>query len=463
MKTIFTVLFMVFLFAVSCYGQDYIVSLKDSDAKEVMEEITSSSAISLMTADETIGEVISDKLNLILVSEEKAKMLMSEGKANYIEPDYESFLLEENYNDTYFQYQSYFKTNSIESLKAVSNGGKGIRVGIIDSGIYTQHEDFQGADIEEGYNFVTNTTDTVDVDNHGTSVAGIIAAQENNGKGIVGIAPDATLIPIVVNYKGTGTVSHIVKGIMAAADDYNCKIINLSVGTRGDHLNSMSDAVEYALEKGIIVVAAAGNNGNSTLIYPACLNGVIGVGAVDSEGNVASYSQRNTSVDVTAQGSSMYIPVYTGGYSIRQGTSFSAPVVTGMLTLLLGIDNTIEWEQMNEYIKKASVDMGDAGYDTSYGYGLLKGDELYRAYIDNSIIYVVKYENTYKFYSREVGEFYVFYSVFNKDTYKYGEWRKLSTTDNVVSDTFEYELSEGDEIKVTLFESFDTLKIYTVY
>lgn len=452
--------FILFIFSEKCFCSDYIVALKNSVAKEVMEDmVASGSGISLLSSENFEGEIISEKLNLILVAEEKAKEFMQAGKTEFIEPDYEIELLDTEYNDVYFSKQTYYDVNNIDALKEKSNKGLGVRVGILDSGVYSEHTDLSGANIETGYNYVTDSENTNDLDNHGTCVTSLIVAQENNNLGIAGIAPKATVVPLVVYSNGKGTSSHIVKALMAAADTYNCDILNLSIGTLGDGSGAMQKAIDYVTQKGIIVVAAVGNKGNATIYYPASFDNVIGVGAIDENKNVASFSERNESVYTVVQGANVCVLNNSGGVSMVKGTSFSSPIVTAMLTLLLDIDNTITPSQMMEIVKKASLDLGDVGYDTSYGYGMLDGEQLYRAYMDKKTIYIAKSDNSniYKYYSDKVDTFYVYYSVFEDNKYKYGEYKKITLDNNVASDSFTYSNSENAQIKAIPFTNFETL------
>ena len=185
--------------------------------------------------------------------------------------------------------------------------GEGVTVAIVDTGVacydkgpFSRGSDLGGTRCENGYNFVHDSTDAYDDHGHGTHVAGTVAQTTNNGKGTAGLAYCARLMPVkVLNKNGWGTLADVAEGIRYAADN-GAQVINLSLGGSGKS-KILEDAVDHALSKGVIVVAAAGNSGKS-VGYPAAYDGVIAVSATDSNDSIAWFSSRGPQVAIAAPG-----------------------------------------------------------------------------------------------------------------------------------------------------------------
>jgi subtilisin family serine protease len=230
-------------------------------------------------------------------------------------------------------------------LSAINATGKGIKIGVIDTGIDYMHEAFgggfgKGYKVAGGYDFVNNDNDPMDDNGHGTHVAGIIAGESNS---FSGIAPDAILYAYkVLDATGSGSMSTVIEGIeQALADSVN--IINLSLGSSsGDPSDILSQAVNQAVESGVIVVAAAGNNGDyGTIGSPGAAQFALTVGAVDANGQIASFSSKGPSggdyglkPDIVAPGVNILSAQLNGGYITMTGTSMAAPFVTGLAARL---------------------------------------------------------------------------------------------------------------------------------
>ena len=219
--------------------------------------------------------------------------------------------------------------------------GKGVRVGIIDTGIDYMHEALGGGlgagfKVAGGYDFVNNDSDPRDDNGHGTHVAGIIAGSSTLLKGL---APDVTLFSYkVLDASGNGTTSAVLAAIEQAIKD-SIDIINLSLGTTGgDPDDILSRAVDRTVEAGIVVVAAAGNESDyETITSPGVAREALTVGAVDSKNSVASFSSKGPSAriygikpDIVAPGESIFSAKINGGYVSESGTSMAAPYVTAV-------------------------------------------------------------------------------------------------------------------------------------
>lgn len=205
-----------------------------------------------------------------------------------------------------------------------------VRVAIIDSGI-CQHFELSGK-VLQGYDFVDGDVNPQDEMGHGCAVAGIVAANWD-GQGIAGIAPNARLLVYrVLNAQGSGRYSHVASAIVRAVDE-GAQIINMSLGG----VNSsqlLQDAVNYASSNGVMLIAAAGNNGIDSALYPAAYANVVSVGAFDSEGLRAPFSNYGK-VDIWAPGVDVLSLTLADDYNVFSGTSFAAPNVAGLAALEL--------------------------------------------------------------------------------------------------------------------------------
>ncbi|MFF4187267.1 type VII secretion-associated serine protease mycosin [Streptomyces sp. NPDC001691] len=232
--------------------------------------------------------------------------------------------------------------------------GRGVRVAVIDTGVDVKNGQLKDAvDASKGKNLLqkdlkdsagqplprgaeNGTTDTV---GHGTKVAGIIAARPAKGTGFVGLAPDATIIPIEQNDAGGhGTAQTLAEAIRYAMSA-DADIINISQDTANavEPAAALKQAVDDALAKGIVVVASAGNDGlggNVKQTYPASYEGVLAVAASDRNNERAAFSQSGEFVGVAAPGVDMVSTVPGGGHCADSGTSFSAPYVAGVAALI---------------------------------------------------------------------------------------------------------------------------------
>lgn len=268
---------------------------------------------------------------------------------------------------------------------ATTTGGPVI-VAVIDSGADLSHPDLQ-PNLISGRRFGSTYPDSCPVpsqlpqdDNgHGTHVSGIIAAAGNNALGVTGTAWTARIMPLkVLDCNGNGYVSDAVLAIKWAADlDAGVRIINLSIGTPATSgLKVFEEAVRYAQDRNILVVAAAGNIDDyaikpGTVVYPAAFSGVVGVGSTDSGDRLAYYSSQGFWVDVVAPGQSVYSTVLRSAYGFMNGTSMATPHVSGVAALLWSRYPQLAATQVAAIIRGSAKDLGAPGYDEAYGWGRL--------------------------------------------------------------------------------------------
>mgnify|MGYP000888103839 CR=1 FL=1 len=262
---------------------------------------------------------------------------------------------------------------------AIGANGSGVKVGIVDSGMRRpSHEDLNIP--SQFYNVLSGSdyTDYADIYSHGTKVAGIIGAKTNNGIGIAGIAGGSELVPIKVTDEKNLYTSDMIIGFEKAVD-YNCSVINLSLGfseskTSLSTIRSINSRIQNAINKGIIIVAAAGNDGSKEYQYPASYDNVVSVSSIGTSSSLtapSSFSQHNDKVTIAAPGFNILSTTNTGGYISSSGTSFAAPMVSAAAAIAKQINPNITASEFIDVLKKTAVDIYTEGYDEYTGYGLL--------------------------------------------------------------------------------------------
>lgn len=265
---------------------------------------------------------------------------------------------------------SYTNTNHVWPLVEQKDT---VYVAVVDSGVDYTHPDLKNrVDLEKGYDFINDDSDPMDDNGHGTHVSGIIAAEMNNGEGIVGVVGtlDVSIIPIkVLDAEGQGQSDIVAKGIEYAVDQ-GANIINLSLGSPGEDVD-IANAIRYAIEKGVFVVAAAGNdNQNSDSYTPSGLDNVYTVGAVNQLKTKARFSNYGNSVEVAAPGVKILSTVLKNQYEAWDGTSMAAPVVSGIASIMLAQKPDISVAELAAILNESAEDILEDGKDLKSGYGL---------------------------------------------------------------------------------------------
>ncbi|ANW17776.1 type VII secretion-associated serine protease mycosin [Streptomyces clavuligerus] len=268
--------------------------------------------------------------------------------------------------------------------------GTGVRVAVIDTGVDVRHPQLRAAvDVDSGVNLMPRglkdahgdeiergkedgTTDTV---GHGTKVAGIIAARPRGGTGFSGLAPGATIIPVQQNdAEGNGTAETLVEAIDHAIEQ-RADIINISQDTAEavEPTPLLRRAVERAVDRGVVVVASAGNDGadgNVKKTYPASYEGVLAVASSDRDNERAAFSQSGDFVGVAAPGVDIVTTVPGGGHCADNGTSFSAPYVSAVAALLKS--KHPDWEPRHIVARiQQTAERATPGYDRLVGWGVV--------------------------------------------------------------------------------------------
>jgi len=244
--------------------------------------------------------------------------------------------------------------------------GSGVIIAVIDTGIQLNHPDLV-SNIVSGYDFTNGDTVADDDNGHGTHVAGIASAM-SNGVGTIGAGHSARLMPVkVLNASGYGYLSDVAKGIYFAADN-GARVINMSLGSSYDS-DILRNAVLYASRKGVLLVAAAGNDYGSPCSYPAAYSSVVCVVATDSNNRLASFS--NVGGELAAPGVSNYSTYKGSTYKYLSGTSMASPHVAGAAAVIMSACTDCTTTEVRDILRNNSVDLGEVGQDIIFGYGLV--------------------------------------------------------------------------------------------
>ncbi len=356
-------------------GRSIIVRLKDG--KGLPDIVKGYNFKRLEHSPSYVVELRGEKRNVEYVKYLLDK-LNSDPSVEYAEPN----LL---YKATYWPNDPYMGTDlwglwAIYADKAwdITVGVSSVKVCVVDQGVDYLHED-----ISANYGF---GKDMVDLDNdpypvsstelHGTHVAGTIAAVMNNSTGVVGVSQSLILSCRALNDSGIGSSAQVSDCIRWCADT-GANIISMSLGSSSPAAE-LESAVNYAVDThGVVVIAASGNDGASSVNFPAAYDAVISVGAVDTSGVRASFSNYGPKLDLVAPGVMILSTVpFLNRYQSLNGTSMATPHVSGVAALILSKNPNLTPAEVRGILTGTAIDMGELGKDWFYGYGLVNS---YRA------------------------------------------------------------------------------------
>jgi thermitase len=311
------------------------------------------------------------------VSEAEAASFAAEalqsGLARYVEPDYR---YEAQFVPDDPLWLGQWGPQKIEADWAWNTtvGTSSLLVAVIDTGVDYNHPDLAANCVPLGYDWVNNDTDPIDDNGHGTHCAGIIAAVLNNHEGIAGLAQVKIMAEKGLDAGGSGYTSDLANAIVHATDQ-GAKIISMSWGGYG-RSQTLHEAVQYAYSKGMLLVAAAGNDGITQELYPAAFDEVIAVAATDEDDSPAYFSNHGNWIELAAPGvnilstiSEVHASRFDYPYDSLSGTSMACPHAAGTAALAWSRypNATNEWIRL--LMQYTTDDLGKAGFDAHFGYG----------------------------------------------------------------------------------------------
>ena len=269
-------------------------------------------------------------------------------------------------NDPY--YANEWHLNTINAPTAWnSSTAKSMTIAILDTGVDGTHPDLS-AQMVPGWNFYNNSSNTADSNGHGTEVAGTAAALGNNSIGVASPAFNAKIMPVVIaDSTGTAYLSTIAQGLTWAANN-GANVANISYDAVAGY-STVQSAAQYFQGKGGVTVGAAGND-SANLTF-ASTTTMVTAAATDSSNNHTSWSNYGNLVSIAAPGVGIYTTTNGGGYGAPSGTSFSSPIVAGVVAQMKSARPDLSSTTIQSLLFSSATDLGTAGWDMYYGWGLV--------------------------------------------------------------------------------------------
>jgi subtilisin family serine protease len=294
------------------------------------------------------------------------KEINAVGISAYIEPN---FKFKANFipNDPYWNQQWGPSKTEADLAWDTQKGNSSVLVAVIDTGVDWHHPDLAANYVPLGYDWVNNDTDPVDDNGHGTHCAGIIAATLNNNVGIAGLAQVRIMAEKGLDKYGEGDEANLAKAIIHAVDQ-GANILSNSWGGY-EESTLLHDAVKYAYEKGVLIIAAAGNNAWGIKAFPAGYDEVVAVTATDASDNPASFTNFGDWVELAAPGVHIYSTVCNNSYAYMSGTSMACPHVSGVAALAWSQFPNATQDWIQHWLRYTADDLGNPGFDVYFGYG----------------------------------------------------------------------------------------------
>lgn len=396
-------------------------NVRDLDILNNKHQIESINALQKSTENKSFLLKFHEDKNI----EELIEEYQNSGLFEYVEPNYivhTTGILTQDLvqpNDPFYSHQWALKNRgnftvggiravegadiNIEPAWAIEKGSPSIVVAVLDTGIDISHPEFDGRLWENpnfteddgflydrhGWNFVDDNNEISDDEGHGTAVSGIIAANTNNSIGFAGVDWYCKIMTVkVMGNDGKGSTAGIIEGIYYAVDR-GANVINMSLGSSG-YSHSFEQAIDYAVQNNVTVVAAMGNDNSSIISYPAGYLNAIAVGSTDPNDHRSSnwYNDPNSGsnygnhIDVVAPGGHIRVLSHnSNSYNAQSvGTSLSTPFVAGLASLLLAQDPTKTPDEIRQIIRSTADDQVGANYEDTQGFDIYHGFGRINAY-----------------------------------------------------------------------------------
>lgn len=336
-----------------------IVTLKDN------AEVNLKSSVSVASVPKGNDQLVSMEVPDDQTVESFIEELEKNDDIQQVEPDY-LVKLDYSPNDPEVN-KSQYHHQKLETKLAwdKTRGSADVIVAVVDNGIDASHPDLK-SQITLPFDTVKENS-SIAVGEHGTHVAGIIGSSINNSIGGAGVAPNTKIMPINVFSGEFAYTSEIIQGIYHAVAK-GADIINLSLGNY-EYSNAFNTAIQDAHKKGVVIIAAAGNEKISSPYYPASYNNVISVASSTSSDEVSNFSNYGKHIDIAAPGSSIYSTMPKGLYGVMDGTSMAAPMVSGVAALIKANEPALSNIEIENRLYASVDDLGVPGKDPVYGHG----------------------------------------------------------------------------------------------
>jgi len=348
---------------------EYVIGLGDlrkSSYSELLDAIISNGG-------ELINEIAMDgkmKALVVDVPHESAFTFVSKNEikrlSEYIEPN---LRFEINFVPNDPKWEKQYGPHVIEADYAwnTTKGDPSVLVAVIDTGVEWDHPDLADNYVPLGYDWVNNDTDPMDDNGHGTHCAGIIGAVIDNDIGIAGLAQVGIISEKVMDRDGSGYIDDIANGIVHAVDQ-GADILSLSLGGYGES-TLFYEAVKFAHDNGVLVIAAVGNDASECKQLPASYEEVIAVTATDEFDKPAEFTNFGDWIECAAPGDKIWSTYRNGTYALLSGTSMSTPHVAGVAALIWSKFPNLTRDQIRSQLRFTAQDLGALGFDEYFGYG----------------------------------------------------------------------------------------------
>ncbi len=355
----------------------YIVKFKDPVAQQSAAGKAETVAFSALRAQnvlkkadiKALSHLPSVNASVAKLTPKQRALLAADPEVEYVEEDPKRYLLDVI---TPLAQSTPYGITMVQANQVSDSSAGNTKVCVIDTGYTSSHTDLQSSGVT-GYAFSGHGNWYQDGNGHGTHVAGTMVALNNN-TGVVGVIGSGQagvhIVKIFNNAGNWTTASNLITAIQSCKDA-GAKVVNMSLGG-GSSSQAENTAMTNFYNGGMLLVAAAGNDGNTSFSYPASYNAVVSVAAVNSSGALASFSQRNSQVELAGPGVSVSSTWNNGGYNSISGTSMASPHVAGVAALVWSNHPQCTAPQIRNALNATAEDRGTPGRDTSYGWGIVK-------------------------------------------------------------------------------------------